>query len=145
MLCTTCEYIVYEVLPKSTTHTYDNVCDPDCNVCGLIRETAHNFSKVWTKGVHEHWHACTKCGETKVEDIINDETLDSIVSSETISGTLITIAQDENVNLDIHEKIDEESRDAISDAISNFENGKELDEKTTACLDALRDLLGIGK
>ncbi len=63
VLCTTCEHIVYEVLPKSTTHTYDSVCDPDCNVCGLTRETAHNFSKVWTKGVHEHWHACTKCGE----------------------------------------------------------------------------------
>lgn len=87
----------------------------------------------------------TGSSETKVEDVINDETLDSIVSSETISGTLITIAQDENINLDIHEKIDEESRDAINDAISNFENGKELDEKTTACLDALRDLLGIGK
>lgn len=87
----------------------------------------------------------TGSNETKVEDIINDETLDSIVSSETISGTLITIAQDENVNLDIHEKINEESREAINDAISNFENGKELDEKTAACLDALRDLLGIGK
>lgn len=61
-LCTTCEHIVYEVLPKSNTHTYDNVCDPDCNVCGLTRETAHSFSQTWTKGVHEHWHACTKCG-----------------------------------------------------------------------------------
>lgn len=87
----------------------------------------------------------TGSNETKVEDIINDESLDSIVSSETISGTLIAISQDENVNLDIHEKIDEESRDAIADAISNFENGKELDEKTATCLDALRDLLGIGK
>jgi hypothetical protein len=83
--------------------------------------------------------------ETKVEDVINDDTLDSIVSSETISGTLITIAQDENINLDIHEKINEESREAINDAIATFENGKELDEKTAACLDALRDLLGIGK
>lgn len=64
-LCTTCEYIVYEVLPKSDKHTYDNVCDPDCNVCGAKREASHSFSEVWTKGVHEHWHACNKCGAKK--------------------------------------------------------------------------------
>ena len=83
--------------------------------------------------------------ETKVEDVINEETIDSIISSETISGTLIAVTQDESIVLDIHEKIDEDSREAISDAIANYENNKELDEKTAASLDALRDLLGIGK
>ena len=62
-LCTTCEHIVYEVLPKSNTHTYDNVCDPDCNVCGATREAAHNFSTQWSKDYTGHWHACAKCGE----------------------------------------------------------------------------------
>lgn len=60
--CPTCEYIVYEVLPKLTTHTYDNVCDPDCNVCGVVREVKHDLQTWWSKGASGHWHACSKCG-----------------------------------------------------------------------------------
>lgn len=63
ILCTVCGGALYEVLPKLTTHTYDDVCDADCNVCGAKRDTAHKFSAVWTKNYKEHWHACTRCGE----------------------------------------------------------------------------------
>ncbi len=61
--CSTCEYIVYEVLPKLTTHTYDNACDTDCNVCGLTREIEHKYQQWRTKGVSGHWYACTVCGD----------------------------------------------------------------------------------
>lgn len=61
--CATCEYIVYEVLPKLTTHTYDNACDADCNVCGEVREVKHDHQAWWTKGASGHWHACSKCGD----------------------------------------------------------------------------------
>lgn len=60
--CSTCERIEYEIIPKLTTHTYDNVCDPDCNVCGATRVTEHTYSKTWSKNAKGHWHACTKCG-----------------------------------------------------------------------------------
>lgn len=60
--CTVCGGIVYEILPKLTTHTYDNACDPDCNVCGATRDAAHKFSTVWSKNFQGHWHACTVCG-----------------------------------------------------------------------------------
>lgn len=61
--CPTCEYIVYEMLPKLTTHTYDNACDPDCNVCGVTREIEHKYQKWRTKGVTGHWYACSVCGD----------------------------------------------------------------------------------
>lgn len=61
--CSTCGRIEYEIIPKLTTHTYDNVCDPDCNVCGFVREASHTFSTVWSKNAQGHWHVCTKCGE----------------------------------------------------------------------------------
>lgn len=61
--CSACGRIEYEILPKLTTHTYSNDCDPDCNVCGFTRDAAHTFSKVWTKKALGHWHACIKCGE----------------------------------------------------------------------------------
>lgn len=61
--CPTCEYIVYEVLPKLETHTYDNACDAECNVCGLTREIEHSYQQWRTKGVTGHWYACSICGD----------------------------------------------------------------------------------
>lgn len=61
--CPTCDYIVYEELPKLTTHTYDNACDPECNVCGVTREIEHKYQEWRTKGVTGHWYACSICGD----------------------------------------------------------------------------------
>lgn len=61
--CSVCERVKEETYEKLTTHTYDNVCDTDCNVCGVTRETEHTFSKVWSKDATGHWHTCTGCGE----------------------------------------------------------------------------------
>lgn len=62
--CATCGAYGYEVLPKLTTHTYDNPCDPHCNICDEIREVPHKYSisTVWSKNSQGHWHACTACG-----------------------------------------------------------------------------------
>ena len=59
--CATCTYIVYEVIPKLTTHTYDNACDAECNVCGVSREIEHQYQQWRTKGATGHWYACTVC------------------------------------------------------------------------------------
>lgn len=60
--CSTCGAITYEILPKLTTHTYDNACDASCNICGEVRDAAHKFSTQWTKNAKGHWHACIACG-----------------------------------------------------------------------------------
>ncbi|MBQ7670440.1 MAG: hypothetical protein IJS45_06950, partial [Clostridia bacterium] len=56
------------VIPKLTTHTYTNDCDPVCNVCGYTRKTAHKFDKyTFTEKGHEK--KCTVCGyETGLQD-----------------------------------------------------------------------------
>lgn len=64
LFCTVCDGFLYEVIPLAD-HTYDNVCDPDCNVCGAVREAAHTYSAAWSKNSREHWHACTRCGGKK--------------------------------------------------------------------------------
>jgi len=61
--CPTCEYIVYEEIPKLTTHTYDNACDAACNVCGVTREIEHKYQQWRTKGATGHWYACSICGD----------------------------------------------------------------------------------
>lgn len=61
--CPTCDYIVYETLPILTTHTYDNACDPDCNVCGVTREIEHKYQVWYTKNSTGHWYACSICGD----------------------------------------------------------------------------------
>lgn len=63
--CLTCGAITYEILPKLTTHTYDNSCDPECNVCGAARTAEHRFSTQWSKNSKGHWYACSACGEQK--------------------------------------------------------------------------------
>ena len=62
-VCTVCELIlITEITPPLTTHTYTNVCDTECNVCGVKREITHKYSSAWTKGGKGHWHVCTICG-----------------------------------------------------------------------------------
>lgn len=63
--CKTCGETKKETLSK-LAHTYDNACDPTCNVCGATRKTSHVPNKVWSKNAGGHWHICTVCGE-KVE------------------------------------------------------------------------------
>jgi len=63
--CTTCGAISYTIIPKLTTHTYDNACDPECNVCGAVREAEHKFNTAWSKNAQGHWHVCAVCGEKK--------------------------------------------------------------------------------
>lgn len=64
-VCAVCQLIlITELLPPLTTHTYDNGCDAQCNVCGLEREVTHTYSTVWTYSYKGHWHKCTVCGTT---------------------------------------------------------------------------------
>lgn len=61
--CSVCGRIEYTVIPKLTTHTYDNDCDAECNVCGFTRDAAHHFTTSWSKNASGHWHVCLKCGQ----------------------------------------------------------------------------------
>lgn len=65
--CTACNATKPEEIPQSTTHTYTNDCDPDCNVCGLTRTITHKYSTKWSKDQNGHWHACTVCKLKKDE------------------------------------------------------------------------------
>ena len=61
--CSGCKKEKTEVVPKSTKHTYDHDCDPDCNICGLTRETSHSYKKTWSKNALNHYHSCKACGD----------------------------------------------------------------------------------
>ena len=43
------------------THTYDDACDADCNVCGYITKTAHTYDGTWQTDENGHWAVCTVC------------------------------------------------------------------------------------
>lgn len=44
-------------------HVFDNDCDPDCNVCGYIREVEHRYADRWSFDESGHWHECSICGD----------------------------------------------------------------------------------
>ena len=61
-ICTACNYTTQKTLPKAD-HTYDNACDPECNVCKATRSVSHKYSQSWSTSKTEHWHECTVCGD----------------------------------------------------------------------------------
>lgn len=62
VMCSTCGAVdSVEVTPK-LDHTYDSVCDAECNVCKAIREVKHKFSAAWSRNSRKHWHTCSVCG-----------------------------------------------------------------------------------
>ena len=44
-------------------HDFENVCDPDCSICGYTREAGHSFGTEWMTDGESHWYACSGCGE----------------------------------------------------------------------------------
>lgn len=60
--CGICNYEMSKVIPKRTDHTYDSICDPDCNVCGLTRQVEHKLIPGWSKNASGHWRVCSNAG-----------------------------------------------------------------------------------
>ena len=44
-------------------HSFDDLCDPDCNVCGYKIDTAHSWDEDWQYDNAGHWSTCILCGE----------------------------------------------------------------------------------
>lgn len=69
--CSACGTTTMESMEKSSVHTYDHDCDPDCGLCGAVREIAHVYDTAWTQDETAHWHGCTVCGEPD-EQIVHE-------------------------------------------------------------------------
>ena len=73
--CRYCPETKEELVEKTSTHTYDNNCDADCNFCGQIRSVSHKWGEgavtreptCKDEGVIAY--TCTACKETKTESI----------------------------------------------------------------------------
>lgn len=61
--CTVCSAVKTESIPKLTTHSYQNDCDTNCDICGAARTITHRYSASWSGDAANHWHACTVCGD----------------------------------------------------------------------------------
>ena len=42
-------------------HSYDNPCDPDCNICGYTAQKEHDYIS-WQFDENGHWNTCKHCG-----------------------------------------------------------------------------------
>lgn len=47
---------------SAAPHEYDDNCDADCAVCGMVREPAHAPAEEWSADADGHWYACADCG-----------------------------------------------------------------------------------
>ena len=68
--CVACGLVVAgsDALLPLAEHTYDNACDGDCNVCGAVRGTAHNYRDTEIAPDCENSgyviHTCAVCGDS---------------------------------------------------------------------------------
>ena len=60
-LCTVCGKSKTVILEKLADHTYDNMCDPECNVCGIMRTISHQYKTEWIMTINDHWQECSIC------------------------------------------------------------------------------------
>ena len=58
--CQNCKETKEEPIARLTDHSFDHDCDTDCNVCGLVRETAHVPGPPATTASGQ---VCTVCGK----------------------------------------------------------------------------------
>ena len=61
--CTDCGIKKTESVPKLTTHTFDNSCDPNCNFCDVVRTVTHSYSESYNSSKEGHWYQCKVCGQ----------------------------------------------------------------------------------
>ena len=91
--CSVCHIKQNENTVINTTgnHTYDNVCDGECNVCGIIREIPHDFKWITEKNAtcgdtgikHEECSGChLKRNENTMIDATGNHTYDDVCDSE---------------------------------------------------------------
>lgn len=62
--CSVCGY-TYDDYIEAKGHSYDYDCDPDCNTCGAVRDTDHDFGEDWFSDKREHYRQCNICGYTE--------------------------------------------------------------------------------
>ncbi len=55
-----CAICATEQIGSRVGHTYDNACDPTCNVCFEVRTITHRFTELKTSAT-EHWYICSIC------------------------------------------------------------------------------------
>jgi len=56
---------VCSLCQANCTHSYDNNCDSECNICGTARSVSHRYKTDWSKDSTNHWHECSICGDRK--------------------------------------------------------------------------------
>lgn len=62
LTCAKCSGSKTQSVPKKSTHTYDDDCDTNCNVCGQTRAVSHDYKGAWINDASRHWHQCAVCG-----------------------------------------------------------------------------------
>ena len=60
-LCADCGYS-YDDYIEAKGHSYDFDCDEECNTCGAVRETEHDFGESWFSDKSSHYQQCNICG-----------------------------------------------------------------------------------
>lgn len=97
--CKICEKTKTESIAKKS-HTYDNACDPDCNVCGYERTITHSYHYACNET--GHWEECSVCGVKKEDNTENHTFGDTLSSNATGHGHACTICgymQDEESHI----------------------------------------------
>lgn len=83
----------------------------------------------------------------QTENAISKELVDAVVSSETLTNTIVSVSKNENV--DMSEHFDEETLQNAEEILNEYQDSIDMSdpetaEKVNACLEALRQLIGLG-
>lgn len=59
--CLVCGYTYGDYI-EAKGHSYDFDCDEECNTCGEVRETEHDYGDSWFSDKTSHYQQCNICG-----------------------------------------------------------------------------------
>ena len=86
----------------------------------------------------------TEDGEEVSEEFLTDAIIDTLLASDTITNTLISVCKNPEIMEDMAEWLDEDDRAAAAEVIAEYEANLEADnERARECIAAIRILLGI--
>ena len=119
-------------------HSYDNPCDPDCNICGYTVQKEHDFG-LCQFDENAHWNTCNLCGfSTEPEDHVFDGTLNQTEAQRCRVCAFVPVAEPDHVHAarkqwngddSSHWKLCE-CGEKMEEDVHTWDEGREAEDKT---------------
>ena len=141
------EFLSNMGIPQQGAETAKEVFDTFLDEVVKNTENENVDFEAESKAIESVMHLVNDVTTGKTEEAITKELVDAVVSSDTLTNTIVSVSKNEKV--DMSEHFDEETLKNAEEILNEYQDSVDMSdpetaEKVNACLDALRQLIGIG-